>query len=238
MTKFPGTDYDVKHIESVAKRKFIVSLLTYVLLLSVMAAGILSIVFFSEYPLVFILSGAAIVISAVCITKKIKKIDLTTLKTSVGRISDIDVQMRTNRMIVGGVGLRDRQYDTYKKQTTTVGVFIDEGDRITPYYVHNATAKQVEYYRCNAEAIHIFATKFPIKTNELSEEWICSVCKTKNEGARRACASCRCHRSDEWLCPICGSFNESESLSCASCKTRTMKKRLIQAMDADAEKAP
>jgi rubrerythrin len=234
MTRLPETDYDVKHIESVAKRKFILSLLTYVLLLSVMTVGILSIVFFSEYPLAFLGGGAAIVISTVFITKKIKKVDLTTLKTSVGRISDIDVQIRTHRMIAGGIGLRDRQYDTYKKQTTTVGVFIDEGDRITPYYVHNATAKQVEYYRSNAEAIHIFATRFPIKTSELSEEWICSVCKTKNEGSRRACLSCRCHRNNEWLCPICGSFNESESISCRSCKTRIMKKASIQAADTEA----
>jgi len=222
---YPETNYDLKHIEAVAKRRFFASLSVYLLLILIMAAGILSIVLFSEYPLAFIGGGAAIVISAVILAKKVKRVDLSTLRTSVGSISDIDVQIRTLRHIAGGIGLHERKYDTYKKQTTSVGVFIDDGERVTPYYIHPATNAQVEYYRCNASVIHIFATRYPIKTDDLSEEWFCTVCKTKNSGGTRACTSCRCHRSDKWLCPICGGFNESEEITCSSCKTRIMKKR-------------
>lgn len=219
---YPETNYDLKHIEAVAKRRFFAELSLYILLLMITVSGILLIVFLSEHPLAFIGGGAAIVISAVILAKKAKRVDLSTLRTSVGRISDIDVNIRTLRHIAGGIGLHERKYDTYKKQTTSVGVFIDEGEKVTPYYIHPATNDQVEYYRCNASVVHVFATRFPIKTDDLSEEWFCSVCKTKNVGGSRACTSCRCHRSDRWLCPICGSFNEKEDISCVSCKTRIM----------------
>ena len=223
---YPETRYDLKHIASVAKRRFVSLLSVYILLLVLMSAGILSIILFGKHVLAFICGAAAIVISAIYLTKKVKKLDLTILRTSVGKISDIDVEIRTHRQIAGGIGLHSRQYDTYKKQTTSVGIYIDEGEKVTPYYVHNATAEQVEYYRNNASVIHVFATRFPVKTDEAGEVWFCSVCKTKNEGGTRACISCRCHRSDRWLCPICGSFNDNEKMSCVTCKTRIMKKSL------------
>ena len=38
---YPETNYDLKHIEAVAKRRFIASLSVYLLLILIMTAGIL-----------------------------------------------------------------------------------------------------------------------------------------------------------------------------------------------------
>ena len=62
---YPETNYDLKHIESVAKRRFFTELSIYLLLILIMVTGILSIVFFSEHPLAFIGGGAALAIAAV-----------------------------------------------------------------------------------------------------------------------------------------------------------------------------
>ena len=218
------TNYDVRHIEKVAKRRFALLVVTNLLLAVFSIIGALVVIFYGEHVAAFLGGAAATVISLYILIKKVKRFDASTLRSTVGKISDIDVQIRTERQIAGGVGLRERRYDNYKKQTTSVGVFIDDGESVHPYYIHKATNAQVEYYRCKANVIHIFATRFPVKTNEDNEEWFCSVCKTKNIGKDSACRSCRCHKNRDWLCPICGDFNKKGDTSCASCKTRIMKK--------------
>lgn len=215
--------YDVRVVSRVAKTRFFTSLLLSVLLALISIASIVSIIIYGKNPLIFALSAAILVLSLYFFKKVARRVDLHSLNTFVGKISDIDVQIRTVRQIAGGVGLHSRQYDNYKREETDVGVYIDEGDRITSYYVQNVTAKQVEYYRNNNEVIHLFATRFPVKLGLYTEDWTCPTCKEKNPGDEDNCINCRCRRKKEWLCPLCGEFNPSESKICNKCKRKIMK---------------
>ena len=216
-------EYDVRAISRVAKTRFLTVLLLSTLLAGLAVASIVAVIIYGKYPIVFVVSAVVLILSLYFFKKVAKRINLQSLKTSVGTISDIDVQIRTIRHIAGGVGLHARQYDTYRHEETDVGVYIDEGDKITPYYVQNVTAKQVEYYRNNNAVMHIFATRFPIKPTLYKEDWTCPTCKEKNPGSEDNCRNCRCRRKKEWLCPLCGEFNLSENKICKRCKHKIMK---------------
>lgn len=216
-------EYDVKAISRVAKTRFSVSLLLATLLAIISILSIVSVILYGKNPLIFIISAVVLVLSLYFFKKVTKHLDFRSLNTIVGKISDIDVQIRTVRQIAGGVGLHSRQYDHYKHEETDVGIYIDEGDKITSYYVKKVTAKQVEYYRNNNEVIHIFATRFPIKLGLYKADWTCPTCKERNPGDEDNCRNCRCRRKKEWLCPLCGEFNSDENKLCNRCKRKIMK---------------
>ena len=223
MKSYPETNYDIKHIENIAKGRFFRTLALHLICVITAAASVIAIILYSNNLAVFVSAAVVLIISLFILTKKLKRLNISTLRTSVGKISDAEVEIRTERLVVGGVGLRARPYDKYKKETTSIGIFIEEKDGITPYYLHKAKEKHVEYYRSRARVMRIFATEFPIKLDPGEEAWVCTACKTENEARTSACINCRCHRSTDILCPLCGEFSPADSKSCAVCKTRILK---------------
>lgn len=191
------TIYDIDLITVSAKRNLRNLVLLIVLHIITTVLSILAIVFCGSYLAVFISAVAIVCVSVFLLSKSLTKIKLANYRSTYGEIINIHKDVKiVSTISVGGLGLRTRKYDTYKKDEIRLGVFIEEDETINGYYLNGVSEEHVKYYEGKGKAIHIWGTRFPIRTNIENEKW---------------------------LCPVCGQFNSNEEKICAGCKTKILK---------------
>ena len=159
--------------------------------------SILVIVFYGSYLAVFIFSLIITCISVFSLGKSVNKINFADYRSSYGEIINVHKDIKiVSTISIGGLGLRPRKYDTSKKDEIRLGVFIEQNKAINSYYLNGVSEKHVKYYEEKGKAIHIWGTRFPVKTNI---------------------------ENNQWLCPVCGEFNSEEEKVCSGCKGKILK---------------
>ena len=191
------TIYDIDLITVSAKRNLRNLVLLIVLYIITTVLSILAIVFYGSYLAVFILAVAIACVSVFLLSKSLTKIKLANYRSTYGEIINVHKDVKiVSTISVGGLGLRTRKYDTYKKDEIRLDVFIKENQKITDYYLCGVSEEHVKYYEEKGQVIHIWGTRFPVRLD------------TKEK---------------RWLCPICGEFNTNEEKICGACKGKILK---------------
>ena len=191
------TIYDIVSLSASIKRNLRNSILQIVLYSTILVFSILFIVFYGSYLPVFICNLLIICVSLFFISKSLNKIKFKDYRSAQGEIINVHKDVKiVSTISVGGLGLRTRKYDTYKKDEIRLGIFIEEGKRINGYYLNGVSEEHVKYYEEKGEAMHIWGTRFPVKTNI---------------------------ENNQWLCPVCGEFNSEKEKVCSGCKMKILK---------------
>ena len=189
--------YDIDSILYLTKRNLRNLILQILLYSTLSVLSILVIVFYGSYLPVFIFSLIITCISVFFLGKSVNKINFADYKSSCGEIINVHKDVKIVSIIsIGGLGLRTRKYDTYKKDEIRLSVFIEENEVINGYYLNGVSEEHVKYYEEKGKATHIWGTHFPVRLES----------NDKN-----------------WLCPVCGEFNSVEEKVCAGCKTKILK---------------
>lgn len=189
--------YDIDMIVTIAKQNLINTIIQILVCITTTALSILAIIFYGSYIAVFICGAAITCSSIILLIKSLRKIRLADYRSINGEIVNVHKDIKiVSTISIGGLGLRTRKYDTYKKDEIRLCVFIKENETINGHYLNGVTDEHVKYYEAMGKAIHIRGTHFPIRLGVEDERW---------------------------LCPFCGEFNEKSEKSCANCNRRTLK---------------
>lgn len=189
--------YDVDTIVATARKNLTNVIIQLLLCATITALSILAIIFYGSNIAVFICGSAVTCASIRLLIKLSSKIKFADYRSINGEIVNVHKDIKiVSTISIGGLGLRTRKYDTYKKDEIRLGVFIKENETINGYYLNGVSEEHVKYYEASGEAIHIWGTHFPIRLGAEDERW---------------------------LCPFCGEFNEINEKSCATCNRRILK---------------
>ena len=192
------TIYDIVSLSASIKRNLRNSILQIVLYSTILVFSILFVVFYGSYLPVFICNLLIICVSLFFLSKSLNKIKFTDYKKATGMIVNVHKAVKTiDTKAVGGLNIFGfRKYDSYTKDEIRLTVFIGDKESVNGFYLKNVTEKHVKYYESYDEAIHIWGTRFPVKTNI---------------------------ENNQWLCPVCGEFNSEEEKVCSGCKGKILK---------------
>ena len=194
--------YDVDGLVAEAKKDLRNSIVKISIAAVVLTLSILAIVFFGSYMLVFIGGIVLACISAFLGSKLLRKFVFSDYSSACGEIVDVHKDVKTvDTKVVGGIGLGQRKYDSYKKSEVRLGVFIQDGEQVRSYFFNDGTEEHAKYYEAKGEAIHIWGTHFPVRL-EIA--------------------------GDKWLCPVCGEFNFNREKTCTRCKKKIINKSLAK----------
>ena len=186
------TIYDIVSLSASIKRNLHNSILQIVLYSTILVFSILFIVFYGSYLPVFICNLLVICVSLFFLSKSLNKIKFKDYRSAHGEIINVHKDVKiVSTISVGGLGLRTRKYDTYKKDEIRLGVFIEEGKRINGYYLNGVSEEHVKYYEEKGKATHIWGTHFPVRLESNDKNWLCPVCGESNSVEEKVCAGCK-----------------------------------------------
>ena len=192
------TIYDVDSIVTSAKKNLFKFIFIVILDFAICIACGRTAYVYSEITMIPVICLCVLLISYVVCMKILKKLRLTDYKKATGMIVNVHKEVKTiDTKAVGGLNIFGfRKYDSYAKDEIRLTVFIDNKESVTGFYLENVTEKHVKYYESHGESIHIWGTRFPVKTNI---------------------------ENNQWLCPVCGEFNSEEEKVCSGCKIKILK---------------
>ena len=201
MNKIFNFEYDKKEILRIAKKRLAVTVLLTVVSILLITFSILGIAFYGERLVIFLLSVASALIGFSILAKQSKKLSKISFFSSDGEISNIELDVRgVNEMKTASYAITRPKYSKYWRDEIRCRVYIEESKKTRSYKLNNITKKQADYYERKGSAIHLFATRYPIKTID---------------------------EYGEWLCPLCGEFNEKSQTHCNRCKNKIMTSKIL-----------
>ena len=189
--------YDIEKIKKAAKKKAGITIATIAISVLIAIASTALIIAFGDILTVFIVCSATLVLSILAIGRGATAISKISFTETCGNIEHIHLDVKhVNKMKTANFNLVRAPHSDYWKAENRVTVFIKEDEKITSFQLNNISKKLVDYYEERGEAIHIKATRYPVRIEECAKEF---------------------------LCPICGSFSSSEDKKCISCKNIILK---------------
>lgn len=189
--------YNIDGLVAETKKNLSFSVIKICVSTLLLVLSTLAVIFFGSNILVFIGGIVLACISAFICFKLVKQISFADYSSTCGEIAGVHKDIKTvDTKFVGGVGLGQRKYDSYKKREVRLNVFIKNDKQVHGYFFNDGTEEHAKYYEAKGAAIHIWGTHFPVRL------------ETYN---------------GKWLCPICGEFNASDEKSCRKCKKKIIK---------------
>lgn len=184
--------YDIEMIEKVARKTAVFTIVTIIFSVFIAIVSTVLIIAFGDVLAVFIACATTLALSILAVGRGTAVISKISFTEAHGDIEHVHLDVKhVNKMKTANFNLVRAPHSDYWKAENRVTVFIKEDEKITSFQLNNIPKKLADYYEERGEAIHIKATRYPVRIEI---------------GAK------------EFLCPICGSFSSSEDKKCPSCK--------------------